>query len=195
VTTVMLGSCSLSTVHVDGVDAGDIFGRVEAIPREHVISAVDDHKTWTNAEEYIQALEARPAADVKANPYASWGMGPAARLILRIGDRADLVVIDPERLDAKLDDYAEDRVEQYGGLSRMVNRNDDTVNAVFVRRPRGVRRRQGNRSRRRATHRALPACRAQGSGTVRSRDGVRKWQLRIRSWGCGRRCRPGTGTR
>jgi N-acyl-D-aspartate/D-glutamate deacylase len=60
VTTVMLGSCSLSTIHIDGVDAGDIFGRVEAIPREHVISAVDEHKTWTNAEEYIQALEARP---------------------------------------------------------------------------------------------------------------------------------------
>ncbi len=32
VTTVMLGSCSLSTIHVDGVDAGDLFGRVEAIP-------------------------------------------------------------------------------------------------------------------------------------------------------------------
>ena len=30
------------------------------------------------------------------------------------------------------DDYAEDRVDQYGGLSRMVNRNDDTVNAVLV---------------------------------------------------------------
>jgi N-acyl-D-aspartate/D-glutamate deacylase len=60
VTTVMLGSCSLSTVHVDGVDAGDIFGRVEAIPREHVIDAVNKHKTWTTAEEYIQALESRP---------------------------------------------------------------------------------------------------------------------------------------
>jgi N-acyl-D-aspartate/D-glutamate deacylase len=60
VTTVMLGSCSLSTVHVGGVDAGDIFGRVEAIPREHVIGAIDEHKTWTNCEEYIQALEARP---------------------------------------------------------------------------------------------------------------------------------------
>jgi N-acyl-D-aspartate/D-glutamate deacylase len=60
VTTVMLGSCSLSTVHVDGADAGDIFGRVEAIPREHVIGAVDEHKTWTNCEEYIAALEARP---------------------------------------------------------------------------------------------------------------------------------------
>jgi N-acyl-D-aspartate/D-glutamate deacylase len=60
VTTVMLGSCSLSTIYVDGVDAGDIFGRVEAIPREHVIAAVEAHKRWTNAEEYIEGLEARP---------------------------------------------------------------------------------------------------------------------------------------
>ena len=51
---------------------------------------------------------------------------------LRIGDRADIVVIDPERLDESLEDYAEAPVEQYGGLSRMVNRNDDTVRAVFV---------------------------------------------------------------
>ena len=60
VTTVMLGSCSLSTIHVGGVDAGDLFGRVEAIPREHVIAAVDQHKTWTTCEEYVQALEALP---------------------------------------------------------------------------------------------------------------------------------------
>ena len=74
VTTVMLGSCSLSTVYVDGEDA--------------------DH--------------------------------------LRIGDRADLVIVDPDRLDSTLDAYAEESVEQYGGPSRMVNRNDDTVKAVFV---------------------------------------------------------------
>ena len=61
VTTVMLGSCSLSTVHVDGVDAGDIFGRVEAIPREHVIGAVDEHKTWTNCEEYVAGARGAPA--------------------------------------------------------------------------------------------------------------------------------------
>ncbi|BBZ04374.1 hypothetical protein MCHIJ_38110 [Mycolicibacterium chitae] len=60
VTTVMLGSCSLSTVHVGGIDAGDLFGRVEAIPREHVIAAVDEHKSWTTCEEYIAALEALP---------------------------------------------------------------------------------------------------------------------------------------
>lgn len=60
VTTVMLGSCSLSTIHVDGTDAGDLFGRVEAIPREHVIGAVDAHKTWRTCEQYVEALEARP---------------------------------------------------------------------------------------------------------------------------------------
>ncbi len=60
VTTVMLGSCSLSTVHVSGTDAGDLFGRVEAIPRDQVIDAVDRHKTWTSCEQYIAALQARP---------------------------------------------------------------------------------------------------------------------------------------
>ncbi|WP_099020688.1 N-acyl-D-amino-acid deacylase family protein [Mycolicibacterium palauense] len=60
VTTVMLGSCSLSTIHVGAVDAGDLFGRVEAIPREHVIDAVAANKTWSCPEEYIAALEARP---------------------------------------------------------------------------------------------------------------------------------------
>ncbi len=60
VTTVLLGSCSLSTVYLDGTDAGDIFGRVEAIPREHVIAAVDENKTWSGPAAYVTALEARP---------------------------------------------------------------------------------------------------------------------------------------
>lgn len=60
VTTVVVGSCSISTLHVGGVDAGDLFGRVEAIPRDHVITAIDQHKNWSSAEEYIHAIEARP---------------------------------------------------------------------------------------------------------------------------------------
>lgn len=60
VTTVMLGSCSLSTVHVDGEDAGDLFGRVEAIPRDHVIAAVNENKTWDGPARYIEALQDRP---------------------------------------------------------------------------------------------------------------------------------------
>jgi N-acyl-D-aspartate/D-glutamate deacylase len=51
---------------------------------------------------------------------------------LRIGDRADVTIIDPARLDERLDAYAEDPVAQYDGLSRMVNRNRETVKAVLV---------------------------------------------------------------
>src|SRR4051794_37582429 len=60
VTTLLLGSCSLSTVHVEAVDAGDLFGRVEAIPRQHVIRAVSSHKSWGSAEEYVAHLESLP---------------------------------------------------------------------------------------------------------------------------------------
>ena len=51
---------------------------------------------------------------------------------LRIGDRADLVVVDPQFLDGRLDDYAEEPVAQYAGLPRMVNRNDEAVNLVLI---------------------------------------------------------------
>ena len=60
VTTILIGSCSLSTVHVDPTTAGDLFGRVEAIPRRHVIESLEDKKTWSTAGEYVVALEALP---------------------------------------------------------------------------------------------------------------------------------------
>ncbi|MBM9460888.1 amidohydrolase family protein [Nocardioides sp. zg-536] len=60
VTTILVGSCSLSTVHVDPVDAGDLFGRVEAIPRMAAIGAVERHRDWSSAGGYVAALERRP---------------------------------------------------------------------------------------------------------------------------------------
>jgi N-acyl-D-aspartate/D-glutamate deacylase len=51
---------------------------------------------------------------------------------LRQGDRADFVVIDPAALDDSVDSYHEEKVPFYGDLSRMVNRNDDTVVATGV---------------------------------------------------------------
>lgn len=60
VTTVLLGSCSLSTVHVGPTDAGDLFGRVEAIPRRHVIDAVENARGWSSAGEYVAAIEELP---------------------------------------------------------------------------------------------------------------------------------------
>lgn len=60
ITTTFLGSCSLSTVHAAPEDAGDLFGRVEAIPRPYVVGALDELKTWTTAGEYVAALEQLP---------------------------------------------------------------------------------------------------------------------------------------
>lgn len=60
VTTTFIGSCSLSTIHVDPSDAGDLFGRVEAIPRSHVVAGLEKHKTWSTASEYVAALETLP---------------------------------------------------------------------------------------------------------------------------------------
>lgn len=51
---------------------------------------------------------------------------------LRPGDRADFVVIDPAGLDESVDAYHEEAVPFYGGLRRMVNRNDDAVVATGV---------------------------------------------------------------
>ena len=51
---------------------------------------------------------------------------------LREGDRADFVVIDPGGLNQSVDGYHEEEVAFYGGLRRMVNRNDAAVVATGV---------------------------------------------------------------
>jgi N-acyl-D-aspartate/D-glutamate deacylase len=51
---------------------------------------------------------------------------------LREGDRADLVVVDPSALDARLDAYHVAPMDGLGGLVRMVNRSDGVVDAVLV---------------------------------------------------------------
>ncbi|MGW5921751.1 N-acyl-D-amino-acid deacylase family protein [Nocardia fluminea] len=60
VTTVLLGNCSLSTIYSTAVDIADLFSRVEALPREHVLKAVVTAKTWSGPQDYIEALERLP---------------------------------------------------------------------------------------------------------------------------------------
>src|SRR5262245_5046566 len=54
VTTVFLGNCSLSTVHATPLDCADFFSRVEAVPREHVLAALSQKKSWSTAEGYAR---------------------------------------------------------------------------------------------------------------------------------------------
>lgn len=60
VTTVLLGMCSLSTVYAENDDAADLFSRVEAVPRQFVVGALEQNRSWSGPAEYVQALEALP---------------------------------------------------------------------------------------------------------------------------------------
>ena len=52
--------------------------------------------------------------------------------VLDVGKRADLVIVDPEKLDERLDQAHEAEMERFGGLQRLVRRNDETINAVLI---------------------------------------------------------------
>jgi N-acyl-D-aspartate/D-glutamate deacylase len=60
VTTVLLGMCSLSTVYANSDDAADLFSRVEAVPREFVLGALEANKTWSTPAEYVEAIDSLP---------------------------------------------------------------------------------------------------------------------------------------
>ncbi|MFF0542015.1 amidohydrolase family protein [Nocardia thailandica] len=51
---------------------------------------------------------------------------------LRPGDRADIAVIDPARLDQNVHGLGEQEMPEYGGLRRMVNRDNGAVSATIV---------------------------------------------------------------
>jgi len=59
-TTVFLGSCSLSTAVGDATDIADMFTRVEAIPYQHLLPLVKEKKTWDTHAEYAEHLESLP---------------------------------------------------------------------------------------------------------------------------------------
>ncbi|WP_426750341.1 N-acyl-D-amino-acid deacylase family protein [Myxococcus sp. Y35] len=52
--------------------------------------------------------------------------------VLAEGRRADLVVIQPDGLDEKLDEIAEAPMENFGGFVRLVRRNDAALKAVLI---------------------------------------------------------------
>ncbi|WP_019202796.1 amidohydrolase family protein [Tsukamurella sp. 1534] len=60
VTTVVLGCCSMSSVYASDEDVADLFSRVEAVPRQHVLEALDTVRTWSGPEEYVEAIGALP---------------------------------------------------------------------------------------------------------------------------------------
>lgn len=60
VTTVLVGSCSLSMICSDYEDASDIFTRVETVPRERVLPILKTHKTWSTPKQWADYVKQVP---------------------------------------------------------------------------------------------------------------------------------------
>ena len=60
VTTVFMGSCSLSAAVGDPTDIADMFTRVEAIPYEHLLPIMREKKTWETHAEYVDHIDSLP---------------------------------------------------------------------------------------------------------------------------------------
>ena len=57
VTTIALGSCSISMMVSSALDCADMFTRVEAVPRNQVLPILQEKKTWVTPAQYRQFLE------------------------------------------------------------------------------------------------------------------------------------------
>lgn len=70
VTTVLVGNCSISAVYSDALDVADLFSRVEALPRESVLAAMRERKTWSTPSEWAKALD-----DLALGPHVASFLG------------------------------------------------------------------------------------------------------------------------
>lgn len=124
VTTVLLGNCSLSTVYASSEDAADLFSRVEAVPREYVYGALQD-KTWSNAAEYIEAVDALPLGP---NIGSLLGHSDVRAAVLGL-DRATDPTVRPtdaelERMAALLEEALEAGVLGMSGMDAAIDKLD-----------------------------------------------------------------------
>lgn len=60
VTTVTVGSCSISTILSEAEDCSDLFTRVESVPRTQVLPLLREKKTWDTPQGYVDFLRASP---------------------------------------------------------------------------------------------------------------------------------------
>jgi N-acyl-D-aspartate/D-glutamate deacylase len=119
VTSVFMGSCSLSTVHVDALDGADLFSRVEALPRQQVYDALARHKTWGTAAGYVEFLESLPLGP---NVTAFLGHSDLRAHVMGLGRSVDANERPSEAELGRMASLLEDALAAgFVGLSTMTN--------------------------------------------------------------------------
>jgi N-acyl-D-aspartate/D-glutamate deacylase len=119
VTTVMIGSCSISMVLSGAEDCSDMFTRVESVPREHVLPLLQQRKTWSTPAEYAAFLDRHPLG-----PNVSSFLGHSDLRVAVLGlDRAVDANVRPSEAELKQMEQLLEEALDAGllGLSSMTN--------------------------------------------------------------------------
>ena len=119
VTTVCMGSCSLSTILSGAEDCADLFSRVEALPRDEVLRTLTSHKTWSNPGEYARALEQRALGP---NVACYLGHSDMRARVMGLGRSVDPDEVPSETEHEQMADYLNAALDAgFMGLSTMTN--------------------------------------------------------------------------
>jgi N-acyl-D-aspartate/D-glutamate deacylase len=119
VTTVTVGSCSISAILSDPDDCSDMFTRVESVPRAQVLPLLRAKKTWTTPAEYRAFLDRHPLG---ANVTSFLGHSDLRARVLGLKRAVDPACRPDEGELAAMERWLEDALDQgFLGLSSMTN--------------------------------------------------------------------------
>lgn len=117
VTTVLIGSCSLSMVCSEAEDASDIFTRVETVPREKVLPILQQYKTWQRPKEWVEFLNAHP---IGPNVISFLGHSDLRTGVMGLHRATDRSVAPTKEELGRMDQLLEEALEEgFLGLSTM----------------------------------------------------------------------------
>ena len=119
VTTVTVGSCSISAILSEPEDCSDLFTRVEAVPREQVLPLLRAKKTWSSPRGYVDFLRSHPLGP---NVIAFLGHSDVRTRVLGLGRAVDRKVRPSEAELGEMERWLEEGLDAgLLGLSTMTN--------------------------------------------------------------------------
>ena len=119
VTTVAMGSCSISAVLSEAEDCSDLFTRVESVPRSHVLPLLRAKKTWSTPREYVEFLRHHP---IGPNVATFLGHSDLRTRVLGLGRAVDAGAKPDARELSEMERWLEEALDAgFLGMSSMTN--------------------------------------------------------------------------
>jgi N-acyl-D-aspartate/D-glutamate deacylase len=119
VTTVTVGSCSISTILSEAEDCSDLFTRVESVPRQKVLPLLRQKKSWSTPHEYVDFLDRHPLG---ANVTAFLGHSDLRARVMGLGRAVDAQARPSEEELQQMEKWLEEALDcGLLGLSSMTN--------------------------------------------------------------------------